>query len=211
MFKSSLTFVFSVGTNFAIISLPSYENNVICPPKELIFRSFEVTTPDIIKVVILGQDPYHKVGVANGLAFSVNEGDRIPPSLKNIFREICNCGCGLIHYTGDLTPWAKQGVLLLNTVLTVKEGQPNSHKDIGWIEFTNNVISYLDTLDKPIAYMLWGKNAMEKIELINSWKARIYTASHPSPFSANLNFFGCGHFKKVNSYLRDNELELIKW
>lgn len=164
-----------------------------------------------MRVVILGQDPYIRENQAHGLAFSVKDGVEFPPSLKNIFKELSDdmgisapkCGC--------LTPWAKQGVLLLNTVLTVREGESNSHKGIGWMRFTDKIISLINEREKPVVFLLWGKNAEEKLPLITNKHHFVLTAPHPSPLSASRGFFGCRHFSKANTILSRIGLEPICW
>ena len=183
----------------------------IYPPGNLIFNAFNLTPFDKVKVVILGQDPYHEVNQAMGLSFSVPKDVRIPPSLINIFKEI-NSDLGINEPNcGDLTFWAKQGVLLLNTSLTVIENKPNSHSKIGWQILTDKIIELLGNSDRPIVFILWGNNARMKKDLIKSKNALILESPHPSPFSANRGFFGCNHFIKTNDYLKDNGLEPIDW
>lgn len=180
----------------------------IFPPKELIFRCFDETPLQEVKVVILGQDPYHQKGQANGLAFAVNDGVAIPPSLRNIIKE-SNCT------DTTLVKWAKQGVLLLNTTLTVKESKPLSCSKIGWETYTDNAIKYLleksDTTD-PLIFCLWGNESMKKKSMISKYKnIQILEASHPSPLSAHISFNGCGHFNKINEILESRGQPIIKW
>ncbi len=188
-----------------------YSNKTVFPKRENIFRAFKLTEYDKVKVVILGQDPYHDVNQANGLAFSVNEGVKLPPSLVNIYKEITNEYGGVIPKNGDLESWAKQGVLLLNTVLTVRAHMPNSHKNKGWETFTDEVIRKLNDKSKPIVFLLWGNNAKSKKSLIDTNKHYVLESVHPSPLSSHRGFFGCNHFIKVNeilNYLNEGE---IKW
>lgn len=188
-----------------------YASKTIFPPYDEIFNAFRLTPLSNVKVVILGQDPYHEKGQAHGLAFSTPEGRPIPRSLKNIFKEI-NAEYGYsIPESGCLEPWAKQGVFLLNTVLTVEEGNANSHSKCGWQTFTDNVIKVLNTQTQPIVYMLWGKQAEKKKELITNPNHLVLISSHPSPFSARRGFFGCNHFKLANEFLKENKKEEIDW
>lgn len=176
------------------------EGKVIYPPGSLIFNAFNTTPFDQVKVVILGQDPYHGTGQAHGLSFSVPDGVKPPPSLVNIFKEI-HQDVGLpIPTTGNLTKWAQQGVLLLNAMLTVEANQPASHQKRGWEEFTHAVISAISARKKGVIFILWGRYAQEKAALIDDRKHHILMSAHPSPFSAT-KFFGCKHFSKVNEIL----------
>ena len=164
-----------------------------------------------VKVVILGQDPYHNDGQAHGLCFSVNKGIEIPPSLVNIYQEIHDdLGCDIPDH-GNLTEWAEQGVLLLNTVLTVRAHQANSHRNMGWEQFTDAAINILNGIDRPIAFMLWGRPAQEKENILNNPKHLVLKAPHPSPLSAYRGFFGCRHFSKCNDFLVANGVEPIDW
>lgn len=188
-----------------------YKNGTIYPDMYDIFNALKFTAYNDVKVVIIGQDPYHGKGQAHGLCFSVMPPVPPPPSLKNIYKEIeAELGTPPPQ-SGDLTHWAKQGVLLLNTVLTVKAGLANSHRGIGWEIFTDKVIELLNTREKPIVFMLWGANAKAKSTLITNPNHLILTAAHPSPLSAYNGFFGCGHFKKCNEYLRQTNQEPINW
>lgn len=188
-----------------------YEYNEVFPPKNEIFRAFELTPLNTVKAVILGQDPYHGYRQACGLSFSVNKGIAIPKSLCNIFKELYE-DLGLFPPSdGDLSCWAKEGVLLLNTVLTVKAHMPNSHKDIGWIEFTDAVIHILNQQEHPIVFILWGKNAQEKKILINNPIHYIIESAHPSPFSAYKGFFGSKPFSRTNEFLRNHNIQEIDW
>lgn len=187
------------------------KNYIIYPPKEDIFNAFKLTSPDTLKAVIISQDPYHG-GQAHGLAFSVKPGIAIPPSLRNIFKELKNNLSLEPPGHGCLTQWASNGVLLLNSILTVRGGFPGSHKDIGWQTFTDNIISHINLLDKHIVYMLWGSFAKSKQKLITNPKHLVLTANHPSPLSANQGgFFGCDHFNKANQFLAANGISEINW
>lgn len=187
-----------------------YETKTIYPPKEQIFRALNLCDFDDVKVVILGQDPYHEPHQANGLAFSVTKDVRIPPSLMNIYKEIHD-DLGLpIPNHGDLTYWAKQGVLLLNNVLTVERGKANSHKGLGWETFTLNIVRYLNEREKPLVFILWGKNAIEKKKYIDS-RHLVLTSVHPSPLSAYRGFFGSRSFSKTNAFLIKNGMAPIDW
>ncbi|MDA7761666.1 uracil-DNA glycosylase [Crocinitomicaceae bacterium] len=184
----------------------------IFPKKKEVFRAFDLCPFEKVKVVILGQDPYPTKGYANGLSFSVN--DYIypfPKSLNNIFKEIHNDIGISFPENGDLTRWAEQGVLLLNTVLTVEEGSPDSHKGIGWEKFTNGVIELLSDQKQELVFMLWGAKATAKTSLINEDKHMVLSSVHPSPLSAYRGFFGCKHFSKANDYLNENNLSVINW
>ena len=188
-----------------------YKNKTIYPKGGDIFRAFNSTPVDKVKVVILGQDPYHGENQAHGLCFSVIDGVDIPPSLKNIYKEI-NSDLGLeIPKTGYLQNWANQGVFLLNSVLTVEKGNANSHKASGWETFTGKVIRELSENREGIVFLLWGKSAQEKEGLIDREKHLILKAAHPSPLSAYNGFFGCKHFSKTNKYLKENGYKAIKW
>lgn len=187
-----------------------YTNKVIYPKKEEIYRAFDLVPYENVKVVILGQDPYHNVGQANGLAFSVNENIDLPASLKNIYKEIENEYGYRMQKNGDLTNWAKQGVLLLNTVLTVEEHKPNSHKNKGWEQFTDAIIKYLSSREKPLIFVLWGLNARSKKKYIAT-RHYVLEAPHPSPLSCYRGFFGCNHFKKINEILQYLHEKEINW
>ena len=176
-----------------------------------IFNALRFTPYSRVKAVILGQDPYHEPGQAHGLAFSVRPGVEPPPSLKNIYKEL-NSDLGIpIPQTGDLTNWARQGVLLLNTSLTVRQGQANSHKGKGWEIFTDRVISLLNEREQPVVFILWGGNAKAKVPLITNPQHCILTVPHPSPLSAHYGFFGCRHFSKCNAFLESKGIEPIDW
>ena len=189
-----------------------YKTKTIYPEKNNIFNALKLTPPDKVKVVILGQDPYINPGEACGLAFSVGQGIKIPPSLKNIYKELHNDIEINIPKSGNLISWAVQGVLLLNTVLTVESGKSNSHSKKGWEKFTDYIIKHLGEKEDYMVFILWGKNAQSKEELIiNSNKHLILKAPHPSPLSASTGFFGCGHFSQVNKFLIENNAEAIDW
>lgn len=188
-----------------------YSSQVIYPPMGDIFNSLKTTAYSDIKIVILGQDPYHEPNQAHGLSFSVKKGVVPPPSLKNIYKEI-NSELGIpIPNHGELTGWAKQGVLLLNTVLTVRQGQANSHKNKGWEIFTDAVIKKINEREKPVVFLLWGGNAKQKTALITNSQHKILTSVHPSPLSAYGGFFGCGHFKSANEFLESIGDVPIDW
>ncbi|MBQ3053817.1 MAG: uracil-DNA glycosylase [Clostridia bacterium] len=188
-----------------------YANKTIFPPKDCIFNAFKFTDYDDVKVVILGQDPYHEQGQAHGLAFSVNKGITIPPSLCNMYKELnSDLGC-YIPDNGYLEKWAKQGVLLLNTVLTVEEGKANSHKKTGWTTFTDSVIKALNERKTPVIFLLWGGNAKEKLKYITNPHHYVLTTVHPSPLSAYGGFFGCKHFSKTNAILSSIGEKKIDW
>jgi uracil-DNA glycosylase len=184
---------------------------IIYPPGSQIFNAFEKSPFDETKLVLLGQDPYHGPGQAHGLSFSVPDGIRPPPSLQNIFKELSMDIGMAIPNTGNLTPWAKQGVLLLNAYLTVEAKTPMSHSQIGWGEFTDNVIKKLSNLKQNLVFLLWGKFAQDKQVLIDETKHLVLKAAHPSPFSADKGFFNCKHFSKSNDYLMKNGIDPIDW
>ena len=188
-----------------------YSSGEVFPPREKIFRSLELTPLDSVKCVILGQDPYHDVGQAHGLAFSVNPGVKIPPSLANIYKELHDELGTYIPDNGFLEKWAKQGVLLLNTVLTVRAHEANSHKGKGWEKFTDSVISEVNKLDHPVVFMLWGKPAQSKKKLLTNPKHLVLETVHPSPLSVYRGFWGCGHFAKCNEFLQANGEAPIDW
>ncbi len=185
--------------------------SIIFPPGSFIFNAFEKTPFQQLKVVILGQDPYHGAGQAHGLSFSVPDGVKPPPSLVNIFKELHKDIGMPIPTSGNLTAWAEQGVLLLNAVLTVRKDEPASHAKIGWMDFTNAVIQKISDEKKGIVFLLWGKFAQEKQVLIDETKHHVLKAAHPSPFSADKGFFGCKHFSKTNELLMKQGLEPINW
>ena len=188
-----------------------YKTKTIYPDKNEIFSAFKLTSYKDCKVVILGQDPYHGENQAHGLAFSVKQGVALPPSLKNIYKEIENEFGYKMSKNGFLEKWAKQGVLLLNTALTVVAGNANSHSKIGWEIFTDNVIKYLNEREEPIIFILWGNNAKSKKAFIDTNRHYILESVHPSPLSASRGFFGCGHFKKANDILKELGKKEIDW
>lgn len=188
-----------------------YKTQTIYPNMYDIFNALKYTSYSDVKAVILGQDPYHGPGQAHGLCFSVKKGVEAPPSLKNIFKEIKDeLGIEPPNH-GELTAWTKQGVLLLNTVLTVRAGQANSHKGLGWESFTDKVIELLNERNKPMVFLLWGANARQKTTLITNPAHLILSCAHPSPLSAYNGFFGCGHFKRCNDFLISNGEDPIDW
>ena len=185
---------------------------LIYPPGSLIFNAFNLTDFKDVKVVILGQDPYHGAGQANGLAFSVQQGIKPPPSLLNIYKEIeADLGVNMPKNNGDLTSWAKQGVLLLNASLTVRADQPNSLAGIGWHHFTDAVIKILSSKKEHLVFVLWGNFAKQKMELIDKTKHLILTSQHPSPLSAHRGFHGNSHFSSINEYLTQHGISPINW
>jgi uracil-DNA glycosylase len=189
----------------------AYAQRTIYPPKQLVFSAFENCDLKDIKVVILGQDPYHEPGQAHGMCFSVNPGVPIPPSLQNIYKELHDdLGC-YIPDNGYLMPWAKQGVFLLNTVMTVERGRANSHAGKGWEIFTDHAISKINELDRPVVFLLWGRNARNKAVMIDHQKHLVLEAAHPSPLSAYHGFFGCRHFSKTNHFLEEHGEKAINW
>ncbi|MGB4659444.1 MAG: uracil-DNA glycosylase [Mobilitalea sp.] len=188
-----------------------YNSDVVYPNADDIFNAFHFTPLSEVKVVILGQDPYHNEGQAHGLCFSVKPEVDIPPSLVNIYKELeSDLGCYLPN-NGYLEKWAKQGVLLLNTVLTVRAHQANSHKGMGWERFTDSVIQAVNAQDRPIVFLLWGKPAQMKCNMLNNPKHLILQAPHPSPLSSYRGFFGCKHFSKTNEFLVQNGIKPIDW
>ncbi len=183
----------------------------VFPPTEQMFSAFEITPWSHLKVVIIGQDPYHGDRQANGLAFSVAKGIKLPPSLRNIYKEIqSDIGVSCAEH-GDLTQWAKQGVLLLNTVLSVEKGLAHSHKTIGWETFTDEVIRFIDHNHPHLVFLLWGSHAQKKASLINLEKHTVLNSVHPSPLSAHRGFFGCKHFSKANQSLIKHSQTPIDW
>ena len=183
---------------------------IIFPKYENIFNALKLTDYDDVKVVILGQDPYHGENEAHGLSFSVLDGVKRPPSLDNIFRELYS-DLGIKRTNNNLSDWAKQGVLLLNAIITVEKDHPLSHKGRGWEIFTDNIIKYLNERKKPIVFILWGNYARSKKQLITNPRHYIIESAHPSPLSASRGFFGSKPFSKCNAFLRDNGMEEIKW
>lgn len=184
---------------------------IIYPPGSLLFNAFNTTPFDAVKVVLLGQDPYHGPGQAHGLCFSVPDGIPPPPSLINIFKELQNDTGVPIPRSGNLTRWATQGVLLLNASLSVRANEPMSHSRIGWAHFTDSVISKVSELKRNVVFLLWGKFAQEKQALIDETKHLVLKAAHPSPLSANNGFLGCRHFSKTNEYLVRSGIDPVDW
>ncbi len=195
----------------AFLQQQKQARKIIFPHSNNWFKAFELTPFDEVKVVILGQDPYHGDGQAHGLSFSVPKGIAIPPSLKNIYAEL-QSDLGITPKNhGNLENWAKQGVLLLNSVLTVEKNSPSSHAQSGWVDFTDGVIDVINTEKQNVVFLLWGAYAYKKTYLIDSNKHLILTATHPSPFSAHRGFLGCQHFSKTNNYLKTNDISQINW
>ena len=188
-----------------------YKNSTCFPKYEDIFNALKLTPFKDVKVVILGQDPYHGVGEAHGLSFSVQEGIKLPPSLQNIYKELYDDLGIKIESTGDLTPWAKEGVLLLNSVLTVEKDKPASHKDLGWELLTDHIIRLLNTKDTPVVFILWGSFARSKKVFITNPKHLIIESTHPSPFSARNGFFGSRPFSRTNNFLKKNGMKEINF
>lgn len=188
-----------------------YITEIVYPPGPLIFNAFNLTPFDQVKVILLGQDPYHGPNQAHGLAFSVKEGTPKPPSLQNIFKELYSNLNIDIPLSGDLTKWAKQGVFLLNSVLTVRKSSPGSHAKKGWEQFTDSVIKLLSDESENLVFLLWGNYARAKRLLIDEKKHLILEAPHPSPFSADRGFFGCKHFSSANDYLSEHNISIINW
>lgn len=187
-----------------------YQTKIIFPEYKNIFNALRYTDYDQVKVVILGQDPYHGYNEAHGLSFSVREGVKMPPSLRNIFKELKD-DLNINRTKSDLTDWAKEGVLLLNSIMTVEKDKPLSHKDKGWEIFTDYIIKELGKREDPIVFILWGSYARSKKELIENKKHLILESVHPSPLSANRGFFGSRPFSKTNNFLKNNGKEIIKW
>ena len=188
-----------------------YETQTIFPPKQQVFSAFENTDYDHIKVVILGQDPYIRRGQAHGMCFSVNPGVDIPPSLQNIYKELQDdLGC-YIPNNGYLMPWAEQGVFLLNTILTVREGLSHSHANHGWETFTDHAIQRVNEKKDPVVFLLWGRNAREKAKMIDQSRHLVLEAPHPSPLSAYAGFFGCRHFSKANAFIQMKGETPVNW
>ncbi len=197
--------------NFYNSVLKLYDTKVIFPPKECIFNALKYTSFENVKVVIVGQDPYHGVGEAHGLSFSVQDNVKVPPSLQNIYKELYDDLGVPIKKTGNLTGWAKQGVLLLNSVLTVEKDKASSHKGLGWELFTDYVIKVLNLKETPVVFILWGNFARSKKVLITNPNHYIIESPHPSPFSAYNGFFGSKPFSKTNNFLLKNKLTPIDW
>ncbi len=188
-----------------------YRTHTIYPDMYDIFNALKYTAYQDVKVVILGQDPYHGPGQAHGLCFSVQKGVTPPPSLMNIFAELqADVGCHIPSH-GELSGWAKQGVLLLNTVLTVRKGAANSHQGKGWEQLSDRIIALLDQKKEPLVFLLWGRNAKAKMSLLHNPNHLVLTSSHPSPYSVDYGFKGCAHFSKTNAYLQEHGIEPIDW
>lgn len=188
-----------------------YNTRQIFPASEDIFNALHLTPLNQVKVVILGQDPYHEIGQAHGLCFSVKKGVDIPPSLVNIYKELHeDLGCTIPEH-GYLVKWAEQGVLLLNTVLTVRAHQANSHKGLGWEQFTDAILQAVNRQERPVVYLLWGAPAQRKKVMLTNPRHLVLEAPHPSPLSAYRGFFGCRHFSKTNEFLQANGCEPIDW
>ncbi|MDD3049316.1 MAG: uracil-DNA glycosylase [Bacilli bacterium] len=188
-----------------------YNHYAVYPDMHDIFNALRYTPYQDANVVLLGQDPYHGKGQAHGLCFSVQKGVNPPPSLKNIYKELnADLGCPIPNH-GELSKWAKQGVLMLNTCLTVREGQPNSHAGKGWEILTDKIISLMNAKETPVVFLLWGKNAQSKESLITNAHHLVLKCAHPSPFSAYNGFFGCKHFSKTNEFLLANNQKVIDW
>lgn len=188
-----------------------YKSDTIFPPGKDIFRAFDLTSVDDVKVVILGQDPYHTPGVANGLAFSVHSDNKLPPSLRNIYKELQSDLGVDSPENGDLSKWAKQGVLLLNSTLTVRKSDAGSHQGKGWEDFTDEVIKALSEIKENLVFILWGAYAQKKGSVIDEKKHLVIKSAHPSPFSADRGFFGSKPFSRANEYLKNNGLGPINW
>jgi uracil-DNA glycosylase len=188
-----------------------YNTQTIYPPQKNIFSAFDYCDFNDLKVVILGQDPYHGYGQAHGLCFSVNKGIKIPPSLRNIFKELINEYNEYLPWSGNLTHWAKQGVLMINATLTVREKQANSHQGKGWETFTDNVIKLISDKKENVVFVLWGTYAQKKEKLINKSKHQILQSAHPSPLSAHRGFLGNNHFRLINEYLVAKNKKEITW
>ncbi|HXL56251.1 MAG TPA: uracil-DNA glycosylase [Chitinophagaceae bacterium] len=195
----------------AFLKIEKAQGKTIYPPGPLIFNAFNTTAFDKVKVVLLGQDPYHGAGQAHGLCFSVLNGIALPPSLQNIYKELHDDVGIPIPKTGNLTRWAEQGVFLLNTSLTVRAGDPMSHSKIGWTTFTDAVIKIISSQKRNVVFLLWGRFAQEKQLLIDETRHHVLKAAHPSPFSADKGFFGCRHFSKTNNFLMKDGLDPIDW
>ncbi|MBQ5446511.1 MAG: uracil-DNA glycosylase [Lachnospiraceae bacterium] len=188
-----------------------YTNHLVFPPSDDIFNAFHLTELSKVKVVIIGQDPYHEPGQAHGLSFSVKPGIDVPPSLVNIYKELHEDLGTYIPNNGYLVKWANEGVLLLNTILTVRAHKAMSHSNIGWQEFTDAAIRILNEQDRPIVFMLWGRPAGEKEKMLTNTNHLILKAPHPSPLSAYRGFFGCRHFSKANEFLKSHGVEPVDW
>ena len=197
--------------NIAMFINKEYREKTIFPPKSNILRAFKLTDYDNVKVVIRGQDPYHGINEANGLAFSVSKGVRLPPSLQNIYKELYNDLGITVSSNGDLEKWAREGVLLLNSVFTVEKDKPASHKNIGWEQFSDEVIKKVNEKNTPVVFILWGNFAKSKAKYITNPIHLVITSPHPSPFSAYSGFFGSKPFSRTNEFLRKNNIKEIDW
>ena len=209
-----LDFIFKQDYYQQLLEFLEYEsahNKTIYPLKDQIFNAFDLSSFENTKVIILGQDPYHNEGQAHGLSFSVPKGVSIPPSLRNIYQELLSDLDITPSQSGNLTHWASQGVLLLNSVLTVEKNSPGSHAKSGWVDFTDTVIDILNEKKQNLVFLLWGAYAQKKAELIDQNKHLVLTAAHPSPFSAHKGFFGCKHFSQTNDYLKMHNQQPIDW
>jgi len=212
--SQQLDFIFKQDYYQQLLEFLEYEsthNKIIYPPQDQIFNAFDLSSFENTKVIILGQDPYHNEGQAHGLSFSVPKGVSIPPSLRNIYQELFSDLDITPSQSGNLTHWASQGVLLLNSVLTVEKNSPGSHAKSGWVDFTDTVIDILNEKKQNLVFLLWGAYAGQKAELIDQDKHLVLTAAHPSPFSAHKGFFGANHFSKTNDYLKMHNQQTINW
>jgi len=212
--SQQLDFIFKQDYYQQLLEFLEYEsthNKTIYPPQDQIFNAFDLSSFENTKVIILGQDPYHNEGQAHGLSFSVPEGVSIPPSLRNIYQELFSDLDIAPSQSGNLTHWASQGVLLLNSVLTVEKNSPGSHAKSGWVDFTDTVIDILNEKKQNLVFLLWGAYAQQKAELIDQDKHLVLTAAHPSPFSAHKGFFGANHFSQTNDYLKMHNQQTINW
>ena len=212
--SQQLDFIFKQDYYQQLLEFLEYEsthNKTIYPPQDQIFNAFDLSSFENTKVIILGQDPYHNEGQAHGLSFSVPEGVSIPPSLRNIYQELFSDLDITPSQSGNLTHWASQGVLLLNSVLTVEKNSPGSHAKSGWVDFTDTVIDILNEKKQNLVFLLWGAYAQQKVELIDQDKHLVLTAAHPSPFSAHKGFFGANHFSQTNDYLKMHNQQTINW
>ncbi len=212
--SEQLGFIFEQDYYQHLLEFLKYEsahNKTIYPLKDQIFNAFDLSSFENTKVIILGQDPYHNEGQAHGLSFSVPEGVSIPPSLRNIYQELLSDLDITPSQSGNLTHWASQGVLLLNSVLTVEKNSPGSHAKSGWVDFTDTVIDILNEQKQNLVFLLWGAHAQKKAELIDQNKHLVLTAAHPSPFSAHKGFFGVNIFSQTNDYLKMHNQQPIDW
>ena len=187
------------------------QDQTIYPPQDPVFRALQLTPPEAVRVVLIGQDPYHGPNQANGLAFSVNPGQTLPPSLRNIFKELQSDLGGDLRQDGDLSDWASQGVLLLNQVLTVAQGQANSHQAIGWQAWTQDLVRVVNDFDQSVIFLLWGKKAQTLLPLIDQTKHQVIQSAHPSPLSAYRGFFGSRPFSQINQQLKASGEEPLAW